>query len=123
MTSLDTYTLTVSNWHARRGHGALDIVKGWLGHMVDWGRGRATEGRERETRQRAAVLRSDALRIRHLVVRGLLNEADAYEVQETLELLVERVQSGAITEHFARLVIRKLADDKLAAFVYRTVEV
>ena len=92
--------------------------------------GRATEGQAQqrgaaagETTDRAGILRSDALRLRHLVALGFLSEADAYEVQETLELLIERVRQGAITDHFARLVIKKLADDKLEAWVYRTANV
>lgn len=90
---------------------------GWMAE-----RGRAAERRE-EPGGRASVLRSDALRLRQYVKLGMLSEADAYEVQETLELLIERVQSGAITDHFARLVIKKLAADKLEAWVYRTADV
>ena len=90
--------------------------------MVDRGRARGEEGTREEDRRRAGVLRADALRLRHLMVSGVLSEADAFEVQETLELLIERMQSGAITEHFARLVIEKLANDKLEQLVYRSRE-
>lgn len=94
--------------------------------MTERGRARDGDGAQSaergEERRRAGTLRADALRLRHLMVRGVLTEADAFEVQETLELLIERVQSGAITEHFARLVIQKLADDKLDQLLYRSRE-
>jgi hypothetical protein len=50
------------------------------------------------------------------VLNGFLTEADAYEVEETLALLLERLQRGEISERFVNVVMRKLAEDKVAAW-------
>lgn len=52
--------------------------------------------------------------------RNKLTEAEAYEVEGTLDLLVERTRAGSITSHFAEVVIRKLAEDKVRDYLART---
>ena len=51
-----------------------------------------------------------------MVANGQLTEADAYEVAGVIALLLEKVRAGEITQHFAELVLRKLADDKHEAW-------
>lgn len=46
-----------------------------------------------------------------MVAGGWLTWAEAYEVSETLDLLLVRVRKGEITQHFAELVIEKLGAD------------
>jgi hypothetical protein len=55
-----------------------------------------------------------------MVLDGYLDENDAYEVGETIELLAERFAQGDITEHFAMTVIKKMADEGRAKYVRRT---
>jgi hypothetical protein len=54
-----------------------------------------------------------------MVLDGYLDESDAYEVGETIELLAERYAQGDISEHFAQTVIRKLADEGHAKYLRR----
>lgn len=56
------------------------------------------------------------LTLENLLARGMLTEADVYEVQETIELLYERQARGEITEHFVQLVMTKMAEDKVQAW-------
>jgi hypothetical protein len=49
-----------------------------------------------------------------MVVDGRLTEADEYEVQGVVALLLERLRAGEITLHFMDLVLRKLAEEKYA---------
>lgn len=60
--------------------------------------------------------RQSELTLERMVLNGFLTEADAYEVAGTLELLLDRWRRGEITEHFLNLVMRKLAEDKVAAW-------
>jgi hypothetical protein len=66
----------------------------------------------------AASERREALE--RMVTDGLLDEGDAYEVAETIELLAERVARGDISEHFALTVLEKLADDVRPKYLRRT---
>jgi hypothetical protein len=57
--------------------------------------------------------------VQDMVSQGWLTEADVYEVQGTVELILDRARSGEITEHFARLVLIKLAKDKYQGWIER----
>ena len=57
--------------------------------------------------------------VRTMVAEGWLTEADAFEVQGTVDLVLGAVRRGEITEHFARLVITKLAKDKRKSWYER----
>ena len=62
--------------------------------------------------ERQQGLTAGAERLAHMVMQGQLTEADAFEVRHTIELLVEYVRDGRITQHFADVVLRKLALEK-----------
>ncbi len=51
-----------------------------------------------------------------MVANGQLTEADAHEVVGIVSLLLEKVRAGEITQHFAELVLRKMAEDKHEAW-------
>lgn len=51
-----------------------------------------------------------------MVANGQLTESDAFEVVGIVALLLEKVRAGEITQHFAELVLRKMADDKHEAW-------
>jgi hypothetical protein len=55
-----------------------------------------------------------------MVEEGQLTEGEAFEVAGTLDLLLDKVRAGEITLHFAELVLRKMADEKHAAWMART---
>ena len=52
--------------------------------------------------------------LERMTTDGHLTEADAYEVQGIVSLLLERVRAGEISVHFMDLVLRKLAQEKYA---------
>lgn len=52
--------------------------------------------------------------------REKLTEAERYEVEGILELIIERVRSGAIAAHFGQLVINRLAEEKVRDYLART---
>lgn len=68
----------------------------------------------------AAQQRVEADVLRRMQAEGQLTEADVYEVEEIIDLLVERQSRGEITHHFAELVLRKLADEKSRDYLART---
>lgn len=55
-------------------------------------------------------------RLEHMVKHGLLTESDAREVESIVSLLCERIVSGEMSEHFADVIVRKLATEKCAAW-------
>ena len=52
--------------------------------------------------------------------RQYLTEAEAYEVEGVIELIIERVRAGEISAHFGQLVINKLAEEKVRDYLART---
>lgn len=51
---------------------------------------------------------------------GRLTEADVYEIEGVVDLLIERRQRGDISDHMFELVMRKLAEDKARDWCART---
>lgn len=56
------------------------------------------------------------LTLETLLARGMLTEADVYEVEEMFKELHARLQRGEITEHFIWVIMRKMAEDKVQAW-------
>ena len=59
------------------------------------------------------------LTLEKLLARGMLTMSDVCEVRATFDDLHRRYQRGEITQHFADLVMRKLAESKVAAWRQR----
>ena len=58
--------------------------------------------------------------LRRMQAEGKLTEADVYEVDELIDLLVRRYGRGEITAHFVAVVLQKVADSKCRDWLART---
>lgn len=52
--------------------------------------------------------------------REKLTEAERFEVEGVLDLIIERVRAGTISAHFGQLVINRLAEEKVRDWLART---
>lgn len=52
--------------------------------------------------------------------REKLTEAERFEVEGVLDLVIERVREGSISSHFGQLVINRLAEEKVRDWLART---
>jgi hypothetical protein len=56
------------------------------------------------------------LSVERMVLNGFLTEGDAYEVLGLMDELIQRARRGEITSHFVHVVLKRLAEQKVAAW-------